>query len=566
MPAAELQGEALALKEDGNALFAKKAYDEAIGCYTRALALSPGHPLLLSNASACHLGLKQWAQALAAAEECLAADPGFAKAYGRKAAAQIGLIRPGDAERTLLAGLKVDPGSAYLQEELAALRRDDDGDQSPVRSKDGSDRQLRALLERTGMELHPLADWPADSFRPAMLGAEDEFVKEFEQADLKLRALAARLPLTIVTVLGAQRVGGPGGNAPALKHDKVLKRLLEAGARPDCRDAIGYTALHHCIMHAPALDLAQMLIDAGADVNAQDRFGTHALLMAVMTNQADAVRFLLDRGANPELPDNDGCTALQLLLAPSHVSPAIRDMLINHQYKDKMKSKDKEAPKVCAQCGAEGATKKCGGCSTAFYCNRECQVAHWGQHKGVCRPAAASGGARAGTGTGAGASGRLPATLKIPVIQSKMFQSTINQTTIHKLMTGTGREEMRKARDEIQSPQQRSAELAEAVQRATPERADKVKIQVPQTDMPAEAARNFGSVCPLLCYNQDRSLNIHLDGGSPAGRQLVTLIRREGILNAKGYFPAYFDETCALKDGVPTEICVYTGMLPLQNW
>ncbi len=39
---------------------------------------------------------------------------------------------------------------------------------------------------------------------------------------------------------------------------------------------------------------------------------------------------------------------------------------------------------VCDSCGEHKATKTCGGCGWARYCNRSCQRAHRGGHKAVC--------------------------------------------------------------------------------------------------------------------------------------------------------------------------------------
>ena len=39
---------------------------------------------------------------------------------------------------------------------------------------------------------------------------------------------------------------------------------------------------------------------------------------------------------------------------------------------------------TCASCGANDPTKQCSRCAKVTYCNRECQMAHWGQHKAVC--------------------------------------------------------------------------------------------------------------------------------------------------------------------------------------
>ena len=40
---------------------------------------------------------------------------------------------------------------------------------------------------------------------------------------------------------------------------------------------------------------------------------------------------------------------------------------------------------ACAACNASAAKKKCSGCLHVSYCNRECQVAHWKEHKKVCK-------------------------------------------------------------------------------------------------------------------------------------------------------------------------------------
>ncbi|KAK6525427.1 hypothetical protein TWF694_005565 [Orbilia ellipsospora] len=41
--------------------------------------------------------------------------------------------------------------------------------------------------------------------------------------------------------------------------------------------------------------------------------------------------------------------------------------------------------KVCATCGNSGETiKHCAKCKSEFYCSRDCQKAHWKEHKKVC--------------------------------------------------------------------------------------------------------------------------------------------------------------------------------------
>ena len=41
---------------------------------------------------------------------------------------------------------------------------------------------------------------------------------------------------------------------------------------------------------------------------------------------------------------------------------------------------------ACGDCGAKKKErKKCTGCYHIWYCNRECQLQHWEQHKDDCK-------------------------------------------------------------------------------------------------------------------------------------------------------------------------------------
>ena len=55
-----------------------------------------------------------------------------------------------------------------------------------------------------------------------------------------------------------------------------------------------------------------MLIEYKANVNAQDERGFSALMEAVRNNNPEAVKFLLDHNANPDLVNCDGQTALSI--------------------------------------------------------------------------------------------------------------------------------------------------------------------------------------------------------------------------------------------------------------
>jgi hypothetical protein len=51
-------------------------------------------------------------------------------------------------------------------------------------------------------------------------------------------------------------------------------------------------------------------VDGGADMNLVDPDGTTALTLAILNGHFDAAVALLEKGANPNIPDRNGMTAL----------------------------------------------------------------------------------------------------------------------------------------------------------------------------------------------------------------------------------------------------------------
>eukprot|EP00892_Ulva_mutabilis_P011907 jgi/Ulvmu1/9089/UM005_0184.1 len=59
---------------------------------------------------------------------------------------------------------------------------------------------------------------------------------------------------------------------------------------------------------------------------------------------------------------------------------------------------------VCRLCQKENATKKCSACKQAWYCNKDCQKAHYKVHKKECAQLAQRGNDAGGT---AGSGGKM---------------------------------------------------------------------------------------------------------------------------------------------------------------
>lgn len=114
------------LKAKGNAAFVAKNYSEAIAEYTKAIevaAPADAVHVLYSNRSACHAGLKQYAQALEDANKCIEVNPSFAKGYSRKGSALHGEHQYAEAIAAFQEGLKIAPEDAGLKKGLADVQR-----------------------------------------------------------------------------------------------------------------------------------------------------------------------------------------------------------------------------------------------------------------------------------------------------------------------------------------------------------------------------------------------------------------------------------------------------------
>jgi ankyrin repeat protein len=100
----------------------------------------------------------------------------------------------------------------------------------------------------------------------------------------------------------------------------------------DARDARAGTPLHFAVVN-DALDVAQLLLDAGANLDAADVDGNTPLHDAVVRNREDAVRLLVDRGASRALRNNQGKTPADVAESFSlhGLLPLVREQGIGHE-------------------------------------------------------------------------------------------------------------------------------------------------------------------------------------------------------------------------------------------
>lgn len=127
--------------------------------------------------------------------------------------------------------------------------------------------------------------------------------------------------------------------AAQLHNAKLAELLMDAGANIHARNRFGETAIMLASYHGQTemvkqlyirgaeinhsgwnpllyaatgghLDTIQLLLKGGADINAVSDNGSSALMMAVRNNHSDAVALLLKLGADPTIKNEQGDNAL----------------------------------------------------------------------------------------------------------------------------------------------------------------------------------------------------------------------------------------------------------------
>jgi ankyrin repeat protein len=109
------------------------------------------------------------------------------------------------------------------------------------------------------------------------------------------------------------------GNTPlkyasAEPHPQVLRALIALGASPHISDRRGFTPIHCVAGHGfyeEAIEMAEILIAAGADVNVRSK--VHGFVPLHEARTVEMIDFLLVHGADPTITNDEGKTPKEYL-------------------------------------------------------------------------------------------------------------------------------------------------------------------------------------------------------------------------------------------------------------
>jgi ankyrin repeat protein len=119
--------------------------------------------------------------------------------------------------------------------------------------------------------------------------------------------------------------------AVARGHKELVVALLDAGAdfaASETDDRLDCSAMTEALMATNALvEIVQALIDRGADVNQWHHVEWTPLIQAVINDDLEIAKLLLDNGADPNMEDA-GYTPIEIGI--HHGRPAVVQMLREH--------------------------------------------------------------------------------------------------------------------------------------------------------------------------------------------------------------------------------------------
>ena len=461
------------IKAKADDAFRNKNYDEAIELYSAAIELAPDMPTLYITRSGAFLDADVAWKALEDAEKSLSLAETY-EGHRRKADAMRCLGRFDEAIWAFKKALKF--GDAGVQEQIkktekAVFARSDlikpmmkviakttnvkKNDSDPFGNGDQSDIPGRPQSELPGgvaCKLREIWAYGADFNPDQATFPHSDFMRAVDRGDVKAvkrslnfcgdderkkfelvnrRESILRYSPLIACVAATRSVRGPAAVSGRAALE-IATLLIEAGADVQAKDLVGNSLIHHASMGTAApgtLGLIPLLIERGVDPNNENRFGDPPILEPVVNQNPEAIKTLIQFGADVHKKSSSGVLATNLCLHTPTIAQVIArsSSYAGIKVGDKVQIKGtgndadgqygtvlqravgsyevemrrEEIPEAktkvtvsienvvrlaisCAKCAAVQNLMQCGRCKKVKYCSPDCQKAHWKEHKPYC--------------------------------------------------------------------------------------------------------------------------------------------------------------------------------------
>jgi uncharacterized protein len=199
------------------------------------------------------------------------------------------------------------------------------GDTEAALSALGQDADLARLRSAQGVSVVCLAVYARQVKLAAALAAGRHDLDVFEAACLGDLARVVQLLTAEPDLVNAHSPDGfsPLGYSAFFGHAPLLQALILRGAEVDApsSNAMRVCPLHSAAAHADpakAVELASLLLDAGADPNAQQQGGFTALHEAALRGKLGLIEVLLEHAADPTIQNDAGASPLDLARSRGH--------------------------------------------------------------------------------------------------------------------------------------------------------------------------------------------------------------------------------------------------------